>query len=155
MTRAVVALVVSLVCAPEKPRIELFWSDYELLEKRLSAGARKALEREARAIFSEAGIDVVFLIGSPEDHGKSGGMRVVLMPRSAETWALPGNTMGATMERNARAGTVYVFLPVVERTIGLPVEDKMIHDGRKAHALARALCTPSIPTFPTVPREVS
>jgi hypothetical protein len=137
--RAAVALVLALVYAPEKPRIELFWSDYELLERRLSPGARKALEREARAIFTEAGIDLVFFRGSPEDHGRSGGLRIVLMPRSAKSWALPGNAMGAILERNARAGTVYVFLPVVERTMGLPVEDKMIHDGRKAHALARAL----------------
>ena len=72
MTRATVSLVLVLVCAPEKPCLELFRSE-------------------------------------------------------------------PSLEQNARDATVYVFLPVVERTMGLPAEGKMLHDGRKAHALARAL----------------
>ncbi len=47
--------------------------------------------------------------------------------------------MGAILERNGRARTVYIFVPTVERIIGHPVDGKLIHDGRKAHALARAL----------------
>ena len=125
----------------EKPRIDLFWSDYKLLLNKLPAGARKAVEREARSIFAEAGIELSFFVGSPEDLGNADAhaIRIVLMPRSAEGWSLRGDAMGAILERNARAGTIYVFVPVVERIIGHPVDDKMIHDGRKAHALARAL----------------
>jgi hypothetical protein len=69
-----------------KPRIELFWSDYKLLQNKLSAGARKALEKEARSIFSEAGIELSFFVGSPEDHGASDAraIRIILMPRSVE-----------------------------------------------------------------------
>ena len=127
--------------AAGKPRIELFWSDYKLLQNKLSAGARRALEKEARTIFSEAGIQLSFFVGSPEDHGASDAraIRVILMPRSAEGWTESDDAMGAVLERNARARTVYVFVPVVERTIGHSVDDKMLHDGRKAHALARAL----------------
>jgi hypothetical protein len=124
-----------------RPRIELFWSDYTLLLNKLPAGARKAVEREVRSIFAEAGIELSFFVGSPEDHGRSDAhaIRIVLMPRSAEGWTLPREAMGAILERNARSGTVYVFVPVVERIIGHPVDGKMIHDVRKSHALARAL----------------
>lgn len=47
--------------------------------------------------------------------------------------------MGAILERNCRARTVYIFVPTVERIIGHPVDGKLIHDGRKTHALARTL----------------
>lgn len=126
----------------EKPRIALFWTDYKLLLHKLPSGARRAVEREAQATFAEAGIEVSFRVGSPEDHEKSDdpAIRIVLMPRSAEGWTLPGEAMGAILERTPRAGTVYIFVPVVERVIGHDVDgDKMLHDGRKAHALARAL----------------
>ncbi|HJS75733.1 MAG TPA: hypothetical protein VJ921_15680, partial [Vicinamibacteria bacterium] len=76
-----------------------------------------------------------------EDHGRGGAgvVRIVLMPRSAEGWTLPSDAMGAVLERNALAGTVYIFVPVVERIIGHAADGKMLHDGRKAHALSRAL----------------
>ncbi len=108
---------------------------------KLPAGARKAVEKEARSIFAETAIELSFFVGSPEDHASSDAhaIRIVLMPRSAEGWTLPGDAMGAILERNARTGTVYLFVPVVERIIGHPVDGKMLHDGRKAHALARVL----------------
>jgi hypothetical protein len=153
MTRTLVALALSMLAvpradsglsqtdAPAGPRIELFWSDYKLLLNKLPAGARKAVENEARSIFAEAGIELSFFVGSPEDHGiiDAHAIRIVLMPRAAEGWTLPGEAMGAILERNARTGTVYVFVPVVERIVGHSVDGKMLHDGRKAHALARAL----------------
>lgn len=153
MTRPVAALTFSMLFVQadfgltqtdtpaEKPGLELFWSDYKLLSNKLSAGARKAIEKEARSIFAEVGIEPSFHIGSPEEHGKSDAnpIRIVLMPRSAEGWTLPGEAMGAILEKNALARTVYIFVPVVERTIGHAVGGKMLHDGRKAHALARAL----------------
>ncbi len=65
MTGAVIALAWGMLMAAEglsqtgatvaEPRIDLFWSDYELLSRRLAAGARKAVEREARKIFAEEG----------------------------------------------------------------------------------------------------
>ena len=154
MTRTLVALALSTLFAlradsglsrgeapPAKPRIELFWSDYKLLSNKLPGGARKAVETEARSIFDEAGIELSFFVGSPEDHGNSSAraIRIVLMPRSGEGWTLSGDAMGATLEKSAGAGTVFVFVPVVERIVGHSIDDKMIHDGRKAHALARAL----------------
>ena len=152
MSRTVVALAFSMLIGsradfgfsqtdepPGKPRLELFWSDYRLLLSKLSSGARKALEREARSIFAEAGIELSFFVGSPEDHGERSAraIRIILMPRSAEGWTLPGNAMGAILEKSG--GAVYIFVPVVERTLGYAVDDKILHDGRKAHALARAL----------------
>jgi hypothetical protein len=155
MTRTLVGLALSMFFVLEanasplqttdpdgKPRILLFWSDYKLLSNKLPVGARKAIEKEARSIFAEAGIDLSFIVGSPEDHGKSDAhvIRIILMPRSAEGWTLPGEAMGAILERRARAGTVYIFVPVVERVIGHDINrERMLHDGRKAHALARAL----------------
>lgn len=127
----------------EKPRIALFWTDYKLLLHKLPSGARKAIEREVQSIFAEAGVDVSFYVGSPEDESNRSvaapAVRIVLMPRSGEGWTLPGEAMGAILETTPRAGTVYIFVPVVERTIGHAVDGKMLHDGRKAHALARAL----------------
>jgi hypothetical protein len=135
------ALFSSTSSAVEKPRVQLFWSDYELLANKLSAGARKALEREVRSIFADAGIDLHFIVGSPEDHGNRDvrAIRIVLMPRSGEGWAMGSEAMGAILEKNASAKTVYIFLPVVERTLGYSVDGKMLHDGRKSMALARAL----------------
>jgi hypothetical protein len=126
----------------EKPRVELFWSDYKLLENKLSEGARAALEKETRAIFAQAGIELTFFVGFPEnqERGNTPVIRVVLMPRSAEGWTLPSDAMGAILERIPTERTVYIFVPVVERVIGASVERKeMLHDGRKAQALARAL----------------
>ena len=146
MTRTVAALGLWLLNQQmnppaEKPRIELFWSDYKLLANKLPGGAKKALEKVAQAIFAEAGIELSFFVGSPEDHGKSGSnaVRIILMPRSAEGWSLPSEAMGASLGKNAGARTVYIFVPVVERMLGYAVDEKMLHDGRKAMALARAL----------------
>jgi hypothetical protein len=142
MTEMLVALALWLSQAAPKPQIDLFWSDYELLTRKLSTGARKTLEREARSIFAQAGIELSFIVGSPEDHGRSdaSAIRVILMPRSAEGWNAGGSAMGAVLEKDARIPTVYILVPVVERTIGLSVEpNERVHDGRKAHALARAL----------------
>jgi hypothetical protein len=142
MTELLVALVLWVSQPTPKPRIDLFWSDYELLTRKLSAGARKALEREARSIFDEVGIELTFYIGSPEDHGRSdaAAVRVILMPRSAEGWNAGGSAMGVVLEKDARVPTVYILVPPVERTIGLSMEaNERVHDGRKAHALARAL----------------
>ncbi len=124
-----------------KLRIELFWSDYKLLKSKLSAGARQALEREAQTIFAEAGIELSFFVGAPEESWKdrlplhSHRSRAPLGRRLVSTEQRDGRDPG----RNARAGTVFIFVPVVERTIGLEVDGKVLHDGRKAHALARAL----------------
>jgi hypothetical protein len=144
MTKMLVALALwlSQPIPDEKPRIDLFWSDYGLLTRKLSVGARKTLEREARSILADAGIELTFFIGSPEDHGRgdASAVRVILMPRSAEGWDAGGNAMGAILETNAQVPTVYILVPVVERTIGLAVEaNERIHDGRRAQALARAL----------------
>jgi len=147
MTRTIVALALSMLNpqtdAPDgKPRVELFWCDYKLLKNKLSEGARTALEKETRAIFAEAGIELTFFVGSPENQERSDApaIRVVLMPRSAEGWTLPGEAMGAILERIPTERTVYIFVPVVERVIGASVDRKeMLHDGRKAQALARAL----------------
>jgi hypothetical protein len=142
MTEMLVALALWLSQATPKPRVDLFWSDYRLLTQKLSTGGRKTLEREARSIFAEAGIELGFFVGSPEDHGRSDGsvVRVILMPRSAEGWNAGGSAMGAVLEKNARIPTVYILVPVVERTIGLSMEaNERVHDGRKAQALARAL----------------
>jgi hypothetical protein len=135
-------LLTALALLLSGPRIDLFWSDHELLTRKLSTGARKALEREARSIFAEAGIELSFFVGSPEDHGRSdpGAVRVILMPHSAGGWNAGGSAMGAVLEKDARIPTVYILVPVVERTIGLSMEaNERVHDGRKAHALARAL----------------
>jgi hypothetical protein len=125
-----------------KPRVALFWTDYRVLVSKLPPGARKAIEGEVQAIFGEAGIQVSFHVGSPEDHEPIDAheIRVILMPRSAEGWKLVDGAMGAILERAPRRATVYIFVPVVERTIGQSAErNEMIHDTRKAHALARAL----------------
>ena len=129
--------------APEgRPRIALFWADYELLSRKLSSGARNAVERETRSIFEGAGIDVLFYVGSPEDWGRTGAheIRVVLLARSAEAWRLPPRAMGAILEKTRREGTVYLFVPAIERSLGISLDrGEMVHDGRTALALARAL----------------
>jgi hypothetical protein len=125
-----------------KPRVALFWTDYRLLVSKLEPQARKAIEEEVQAIFGEAGVEVSFHVGSPEDHEPIDAheIRVILMPRSAEGWKLVDGAMGAILERAPRRATVYIFVPVVERIIGQAAErNEMIHDARKAHALARAL----------------
>jgi hypothetical protein len=136
----VALLMASASLAQEgKPRIAVVWTDYELLSGKLPSGARKAIERETQSIFGEAGIDASF---HHEGDEMSSGyrVRVVLVPRSGEGFRLPGAAMGAILERAPSRGTVYVFVPVVERAIGISLDSReMLHDGRKTHALARAL----------------
>jgi hypothetical protein len=144
MTRTVLVLsslglLAHTVLAQEgKPRVAVVWTDYELLSGKLPSGARKAIERETRSIFAEAGIDASF--HHEGDEPVPGfRVRVVLVPRSGESFRLPGAAMGAILERTPSRGTVYVFVPV-ERAIGISLDGReMLHDGRKTHALARAL----------------
>jgi hypothetical protein len=146
-----VALVISILSVPQdhpgpmevpvrKPRIHLFWSDYELLRRTLPSGRRIAVEREVQRIFGEAGISVRFQEGSPEDNGASGSLavRIILMPHGPNTLGVSPGAMGANV---AESHTVYIFFPVVLQILGEDVESKntVLHDGRKGRLFARAL----------------
>jgi hypothetical protein len=149
MSLMMAVLAVSLVTVPGRnplqrealPRtsqIDLFWSDYELLRRKLPSGGRKAVEREVEAIFVEAGISVRFQEGSPEDNGARGpfAIGIILMPHGAHALGLSPAAMGANV---IESQTVYVFFPVILQILGEDMETKVLHDARKGRVFARAL----------------
>jgi hypothetical protein len=153
MSLTMVALAVSLLTLPRanpglpqkeapaaNPRIDLFWSDYELLRRKLPSGGRNAVEREVQTILGEAGISVRFQEGSPEDNGARGplAIRIILMRHGAHTLGLSPGAMGANV---VESRTVYAFFPVILQIVGEDVEsnNKILHDARKGRVFARAL----------------
>jgi hypothetical protein len=142
---------------PRRPSMELYWSDREALERTLRPGDRIAAEKEVVAIYEAVGIAVRFppspsavaaveaveTVGEAEPDARA-AFHIVLIERSGAGFRLPAGAMGAILEKDPARRTVFVFLPVIQRALGYPVDGKtqnakLIHDARKGRVLARAL----------------
>lgn len=136
-------LLAFLLATIPEPKIELFWSDPELLARTLPPGDRKAVEAEVESIYETIGVGVSFPDDRPAIDRESAppSFHIILVSRSGEGFRVSGDAMGAILEKGPSTRTVFIFFPVVQRTMGEPVERKakMQHDARKGRVFARAL----------------
>jgi hypothetical protein len=123
--------------------LELFWSDhYGLLQRKLPVWGRDLLQRHVEQIFQDVGVSVRWLSESPDNERTSGSLsvRIVLMPSTGTAWRLPGNAMGAVMDKRVLTRTLYVFFPNVLHSVGEPAASKsMLRDPRRVRDFSRAL----------------
>lgn len=143
---AFVVLVLASCCdlaSAQEHRIEISWSDPELLERKLPLADRLAAEEEVIRIYLEIGIAASFLVDPPaaEENDRPPAFHVVLVARTGEGFRVSGQAMGAILEKNPATRTVFVFLPVILRLMEDPVgnERRLVHDARKGRVLARAV----------------
>ncbi len=84
----------------------------------LSATVESTLKQEAREIFAGAGVRLEWIApASLTAEGQGYALKVIMLDLEPARWNVSPNAMGAVLGRRSPATAVYLFAPVIRRTL--------------------------------------